>query len=102
MAVMFTARKQRDGRRAVRFRFARRNDRVSVAGMNLKFPALVLSLALVPAALAEVTVTLKDVHLCCDNCVKGVDKAVAPVAGVAAKSDKDESTVTITAPDQAT
>src|SRR5882757_9994418 len=102
MVAMFTARKQRDGRREVRFRFAHARSPRIVVGMNLKFPALVLSLALVPAALADVTVTLKDVHLCCDNCVKGVDKAVAPVAGVAAKSDKDESTVTITAPDQAT
>jgi periplasmic mercuric ion binding protein len=70
--------------------------------MNLKFPALVLSIALVPAALADVTVTLKDVHLCCNSCVKGVDKAVATVDGVAAKSDMDGETVTLTAPDQAT
>src|SRR3954465_11940845 len=69
--------------------------------MNLKFPALVLSIALAPAALAEFSVTLKDVHLCCSSCVKGVDKAVAPVDGVAAASDRDAETVTITAPDKA-
>lgn len=70
--------------------------------MNLKFPALVLSIALAPAALADVTVTLKDVHLCCSSCVKGVDHAVAPVTGAAADCDRDAETVTITAPDKAT
>lgn len=102
MVAMFAARKLRDGRRAHRFRFAREGGLCTVVRMNLKFPALVLSLALVPAALADVTVTLKDVHLCCDSCVKGVNKAVAPLAGVTAKSDKDEETVTLTAPDRAT
>ena len=69
--------------------------------MNLKLPALLLSIALAPAALADVTVTLKDVHLCCDSCVKGVDKAVATVSGVTAKSDKDDATVVLTATDKA-
>lgn len=74
--------------------------------MNRKFPALALlvfGLAIAPlAAFAEVSVQLSDVHLCCDSCVKGVTKAVAPVSGASAVSDKDAETVTITAPDQAT
>ena len=70
--------------------------------MNLKFIPLALSLALAPAALADFTVTLSNVHLCCNSCVKGVDKATATVAGATAASDKDAETVKITAPDQAT
>ncbi len=70
--------------------------------MNLKLPLLAFSLALAPAAFADFTVTLKDVHLCCTSCVKGVDKATATVAGATAVSDRDADTVTITAPDQAT
>jgi copper chaperone CopZ len=73
--------------------------------MNPKSTALaslLLSFALAPLAAAEVTAQLSDVHLCCDSCVKGVDKAVATVAGATAMSDKDAETVTITAADQAT
>jgi periplasmic mercuric ion binding protein len=50
---------------------------------------------------ADTTVTLKGVHLCCTSCAKGVDAAVAKVAGVSATSDRDAKTVTIKAPDQA-
>ena len=70
--------------------------------MNLKFPALLFSIALAPAALADVSVTLSNVHLCCNSCVKGVDKATATVVGAAAQSDRKADTVTITAPDKAT
>ena len=70
--------------------------------MNLKLIPLALSLVFAPAALAEFTVTLSSVHLCCNSCVKGIDKATATVAGAAAKSDKDAETVVITAPDKAT
>ena len=73
--------------------------------MNCKLTSLaslVLALAAAPLASADVTVKLSDVHLCCNSCVKGVDKAVAPVSGASAKSDKDAETVTITAPDKAT
>jgi copper chaperone CopZ len=70
--------------------------------MNLKLIPLALSLALAPAALAEFTVTLTDVHLCCTSCVKGVDKATATAAGAAATCDKDAGTVVLTAPDKAT
>jgi len=51
---------------------------------------------------ADVTVTITDVHLCCQSCVKGVAKAVADVSGLTAKADEDASTVTLTGPDTAT
>jgi copper chaperone CopZ len=54
------------------------------------------------AAAADVTVQLSNVHLCCNSCVKGVDKAVATVDGAKAVSDRDAETVTITAADKAT
>ena len=50
---------------------------------------------------AETSVKLSDVHLCCNSCVKGVDKALAGLPGITAKSDKDAGTVTINAPDKA-
>src|SRR5262245_35885914 len=54
------------------------------------------------AQAANSTVKLSNVHLCCNGCVKGADKAIAGVPGATAQSDKDASTVTITAPDTAT
>lgn len=63
--------------------------------------SLAVALAGAPLASADVSVKLTDVHLCCNACVKGVDKALAPVSGVTAKSEKDSETVTITAADKA-
>lgn len=63
--------------------------------------ALVISLALGTSARAA-EVKLTDVHLCCNNCVKGVEKAVAKVSGATAQSDKDTGTVTLSASDKAT
>src|SRR5881392_4113166 len=54
------------------------------------------------ARAADVSVKLTDVHLCCQSCVKGVDKAVAKVSGVTAASSQDDGTVTLTGPDKAT
>jgi copper chaperone CopZ len=51
---------------------------------------------------ADTSVKLSNVHLCCNSCVKGVDKALSGVAGAKAESDKDAGTVTIKAPDKAT
>src|SRR5689334_22797264 len=51
---------------------------------------------------ADVSVKLTDVHLCCQGCVKGVEKAVGSVAGVKAESDMDEGTVSLVGPDTAT
>ena len=54
------------------------------------------------AQAAETSVKLSNVHLCCNGCVKGADKALTGVTGVKAQSDKDAGTVSITAPDKAT
>jgi len=54
------------------------------------------------AQAADTSVKLSNVHLCCNSCVKGVDKALSGVTGATAQSDKDAGTVTITAPDKAT
>lgn len=61
----------------------------------------VLALAPLTQA-ADVTVTLTDVHMCCQKCVDGANKAVATVDGATAVSDKTGKTVVITAPDAAT
>ena len=51
---------------------------------------------------ADTTVKLTDVHLCCQSCVKGVQKAVSKVDGVNATSNMDEKTVSLTGADTAT
>jgi len=51
---------------------------------------------------AEVSVKLTDVHLCCQSCVKGVQKAVGTVPGVTANADMEEGTVSLVGPDTAT
>jgi len=56
----------------------------------------------VTAVAADTTVTLSGVHLCCSNCVKGVDTALAPVTGAKAVCDQAASTVVITAADKET
>ncbi len=69
---------------------------VSLAG-------LVASLVLGSTAFAaDVSVKLTNVHLCCDSCVHGVERAISPVSGAVAESDKDSDTVVLTAPDKAT
>jgi copper chaperone CopZ len=62
----------------------------------------VLGLASASAVLAETTVKLSDVHLCCGSCVKGIESSVGKVKGATVVADKDAGTVTITAPDEAT
>jgi len=62
--------------------------------------ALAMVLMISGNALAEETVTLKGVHLCCGGCLKGVGGA-AKKAGATAKCDKAAGTVTITAADAA-
>jgi copper chaperone CopZ len=69
--------------------------------MKITIAALVLALTLTARA-ADVTVTITDVHICCQSCVKGVAKAVADVPGLTAKADEDASTVMLTGPDTAT
>lgn len=50
-------------------------------------------------ALADATVEVKGVHLCCGACVKGVGTALKGVQGVEAKCDRDNSAITIKAKD---
>lgn len=69
--------------------------------MKIIITAIALALAC-SARAADVTVTLTDVHLCCQSCVKGVAKAEAEVSGLTAKADQDAGTVTLTGPDTAT
>jgi copper chaperone CopZ len=69
--------------------------------MKIIFTAIALAFALSTRA-ADVTVTISDVHICCQSCVKGVAKAVADVTGLTAKADQDAGTVTLTGPDTAT
>jgi copper chaperone CopZ len=65
--------------------------------------SIAVALALVQTTRADdVTVKIKDVHLCCDSCVKGVAKALEGIDGVKAACDKTEKTVTLTASDTAT
>jgi mercuric ion binding protein len=70
--------------------------------MKSFFATTIVALALAGSAYADSSVKLTDVHLCCQSCVKGVQKAVAKVPGVKAESDMDEKTISLTAPDAAT
>jgi copper chaperone CopZ len=71
--------------------------------MKSLFLSLVAVLALTQASrAADVTATINNVHLCCNSCVKGAQKAVATVDGATVVCDKDARTVAITAPDTAT
>jgi len=51
---------------------------------------------------ADVTAKISEVHLCCKNCVTGVEKAVGAVDGAKAEADMDSGTVTLTGADAAT
>jgi copper chaperone CopZ len=70
--------------------------------MKLIIASLMLALTAAVSAKAESSAKLTDVHLCCQSCVKGVDKAVSKVEGAKATSDMDEKSVSLTAPDTAT
>src|SRR5438874_8466728 len=51
---------------------------------------------------ADHTVKISKVHLCCNSCVTGVEKAVGKVDGATTSVDKDAGTVTLSGPDAAT
>jgi copper chaperone CopZ len=72
--------------------------------MTTRFAALAASLlAFAPfARAADYTVTLSQVHLCCDSCVKDAKEAVTGVPGASLEADKAARTVTIAASDAAT
>jgi copper chaperone CopZ len=54
------------------------------------------------AAADDVTVTLSEVHLCCQNCVKGANAALAPVTGAKVAIDMNAKTIALTAADKPT
>ena len=70
--------------------------------MKLILASIALALTLTVSSRAESSVKLTDVHLCCQSCVKGVQKAVSKVDGVKATSDMEEKTISLTGPDTAT
>lgn len=75
--------------------------------MNLRILSVLASFAAVLAVpsmsrAAAYTVTLSNVHICCDSCVDDAEKAANPIAGASAEADKDAKTITVTAPDRAT
>src|SRR5437868_8554627 len=63
--------------------------------------SILIGSALTLSAKAETSTKISDVHLCCQSCVKGVDKAVGDIKDVTATVDKDAGTVTLTGPDKA-
>jgi copper chaperone CopZ len=71
--------------------------------MKYLFTSAILGLALAfSAQAADVSVKLTDVHLCCQGCVTGVQKAAGQVHGVTTAVDQDEGAVSLTGPDTAT
>ncbi len=70
--------------------------------MKLFMLSFVTVLGLALSAPAEVTAKITDLHLCCNSCVKGAEKAVSGVPSATAAVDKEAGTVEITAPDKAT
>jgi len=69
--------------------------------MKISTLSILAALALGPTTFAEDTsVTLKHVHLCCDECVRGVGRSVKGIDGVTVTSDKDAETVVLTGSDK--
>ena len=64
--------------------------------------ATTLLASLTSAAQAEVTVTLKDMHLCCGACEKGVVQAVKKIEGAEVTVDQKARTATVKAADAKT
>jgi copper chaperone CopZ len=70
----------------------------------IKSPWLLLALGLLaPLAshAADYSLTLSNVHLCCNSCVKDANAAVTPAMGASAAADKASRTIKITASSQA-
>jgi copper chaperone CopZ len=67
---------------------------------TLASTVIVFALAL-SAQAAELSTKISDVHLCCQGCVKGVQKALADIKSVTVSADKDAGTVTLTGPNKA-
>src|SRR2546429_9642122 len=69
---------------------------------NIFLSLIATSVLVLPVLAGDVSVKLSDVHLCCQSCVKGVDKAVGKVPSATASASQDDGTVTLTGPDKAT
>src|SRR5690242_10766988 len=69
--------------------------------MKTILTSIIVAVAVTLSVKAETSTKISDVHLCCQSCVKGVEKAVADVQGVSVAVDKDEGTVTLTGADKA-
>jgi hypothetical protein len=48
----------------------------------------------------ETSVTLKQVHLCCTECMRGVERSLKGIEGVTMTADKDAETVTLAGPNK--
>lgn len=71
--------------------------------MKNSLSIVVTAFALTLSALAaDKTAKITGVHLCCQGCVTGAEKAVATVEGATASVDQDAGTVSLTGPDTAT
>lgn len=60
-----------------------------------------IALALTVSAYADTSIKLTDVHMCCQSCVKGAQKAVSGISGVTATPDTDSRSIALTGPDTA-
>ena len=69
---------------------------------NLLTPLVIACALTLSARAADVSTKISDVHLCCQSCVKGVQKAVADLKGVTATVDEDAETVSLAGADAAT
>jgi copper chaperone CopZ len=65
-----------------------------MSNMNKTFASIIAGLVFTISVGASET-RISGVHLCCQSCVKGVEKAVADIKGVTATVDKDAETVTL-------
>ena len=63
---------------------------------------MIASALTLSAHAADVSVKISGVHICCQSCVKGIQKAMAEVQGASVAVDQDAETVTLTAADTAT
>jgi copper chaperone CopZ len=70
--------------------------------MKSIFASLIASSALIVSIqAADVSAKITNVHLCCNACVTGAQKAVGKVQGVSAAVDKDAGIVSLTGQDAA-
>ena len=70
--------------------------------MKKLFVCAIIASAFAFSAVAEVSTTISNVHICCQSCVTGVAKAVKGIEGLTAIADQDAGTVTLKGADVAT